>query len=204
VRSLFIDHSYHAKTNSSKWFIDLLRKHSSSLDILWDESWNDGPSVSAKDILAGNYDRIFVWQMEEAAKAIAAKIPDRLIFVPMYDGCHDIPDDRWEPFRNVRILNFCWDLHARLRRLGLPSLHTQYFPNPDEFRVVEDFTSLQGFLWLRRPYMGWPLVRQLIAGSNWSKFSIHNVPDPDPVFPMTAALISPFQAGCRSNPTSLK
>lgn len=185
MKSLFIDHSYHAKTNSSKWFIELLRKHSSSLDIMWDESWNGGPDVSVQKAITGDYDRIFVWQMEAPAKAIAAEIPDRLVFVPMYDGCYDASDERWNEFRNVRILSFCWELHARLRRLGLPSLHSQYFPNPDDFKVVGDFTSLRGFLWLRRPYMGWPMVRQLIANSNWSKFFVHNVPDPDPYLPMT-------------------
>src|ERR1700682_2456693 len=95
MRHLVIDHSYHRKTLSSRWLVDFLKNHSNTLDVAWEEKWEGTPSISIPGILAGNYDRIFVFQLERVAAALARHVPERLIFVPMYDSCYQLNDGWW-------------------------------------------------------------------------------------------------------------
>jgi hypothetical protein len=180
LKNLFIGHSYHKKTQSSQWFIEFLKKHSTVLDLAWDDRWTGGAPVSIDNALNGNYDHIFVWQVEMPAFDLARKVPERLVFVPMYDSCFGLPDWEWDVLKRSRILNFSWDLHTRAQRLGLRSLHAQYFPNPDQFEPLKDFSDLRGFFWFRRKELSWDIIKPLAAGSHWARFFFHNALDPVP------------------------
>ena len=177
VKNLFIGHSYHKKTQSTQWFIELLKKHSTVLDLLWDDRWAGGAPVSIDNALGGNYDHIFVFHVELIAFELARKAPERLLFVPMYDSTWEWPDSKWQALEGSRIVNFSWEQHTRARRLGLRSLHAQYFPNPDQFTPVKDFSDLRGFFWFRRKELSWDIIKRLGAGSHWARFFFHNAPD---------------------------
>ena len=178
MKNLFIGHSYHKQTQSSKWFIELLKKHSTVLDLEWDDQWNGGPPVSIDKALSGGYENIIVWQVEWVTFDLIQKVPDQLLFVPMYDSCWELPDSKLLTLKGARILNFSWDQHTRAQRLGLQSLHTQYFPDPNQFEPVQDFSDLRGFFWFRRKELSWNVIKRLAAGSHWAKFYFHNAPDP--------------------------
>src|SRR5207249_206845 len=127
--------------------IEYLKKHSTILDLAWDDQWAGGAPVSVDEALSGNYDHIIVWHVELIAFDLARKVPERLVFVPMYDSSWEWQDSKWHALKGARIINFSWEQHTRARRLGLRSLHTQYFPNPDQFEPVKDFSDLRGFFW---------------------------------------------------------
>ena len=180
MKNLYIGHSYHKKTQSSQWFIEFLKKHSTVLDLAWDDQWKGGAPVSIDQAVNGDYDHIFAWQVEKPALDLARKVPERLVFIPMYDSCWELPDLEWHALKRSRIVNFSWDQHTRAQQLGLRSLHVQYFPNPDQFEPVKDFTGLRGFFWFRRKELSWDIIKPLAAGSHWARFFFHNAPDPLP------------------------
>lgn len=140
----FIGHGYHEKTKSSAFFIDILKKEN-SVTTYFDYTFNNGAGVDIEGILNNDYDLIVVFQIEYVAQVIAERLPERLVFVPMFDGARFLPREFWASFLKSRILNFSWALHERLGQLGVPSVRVQYFPDPAFFEPVADFTSLRGF-----------------------------------------------------------
>ncbi|MGB8277878.1 MAG: glycosyltransferase [Methylovirgula sp.] len=174
----YIGHGYHEKTKSSQFMIDFLQQHSRKFDLFADHSIIGGPGVDLEPIAEGGYDLIVVWQMERVAQWFADRIPERLVFVPMYDGARHVEPQFWTAFRNSRVLNFSHALHELLQKLDAPSLSVQYFPDPAAFTRVE-FSDLHGFFWQRRQKIAWPLIKQLSAGTTFASFTLHLALDPD-------------------------
>lgn len=174
----FIGHGYHEKTKSSAFFIDILKKEN-SVTTYFDYKFNNGAGVDIEGILNNDYDLIVVFQIEYVAQVIAERLPERLVFVPMFDGARFLPREFWASFLKSRILNFSWALHERLGQLGVPSVRVQYFPDPALFEPVADFTTLRGFFWQRRQEIGWPIIRRLCADQEFARFNLHLALDPD-------------------------
>ncbi len=172
-----IGHSYHAVTGSSAFFKDILTQHTELAEYL-DDSWRGGKPVDPREVAAGSYERIFVWQLTDIALALASLVPERVVFIPMWDSCSSLKQEFWVGLGQTRILSFCWSLHQRLREWNLDSYHTQYFPDPDKFQTVTDFSSLRGYLWQRRKQIGWREVRKLTGDYRWEKFWLHMGLDP--------------------------
>jgi glycosyltransferase involved in cell wall biosynthesis len=171
----FVGHSHHKITSSSKWFIELLQKQA-KIKIFWDDSWKGGKGTSAQELLS--YDRVFVWQVEYLAQQLAQVDPSKLVFIPMWDGVANLDQKWWSGLGQTRILSFAWILHERLRHWGMNSYHAQFFPDPSGFQVVEDFSTMRGYLWQRRLEIGWPQVAELSKGLRWDAFNLHLGMDP--------------------------
>lgn len=175
MTNAFVGHSYHQVTASSAWFIDLLNQHS-PVKLFWDSQWSGGKRLEKDELL--DCDRIFVWQVEHLARELAEIVPHKVVFIPMWDGVLGLRESFWHAFGQVRILSFSWALHERLRKLGLNSFHSQYFPHPSGFHQVTDFSTLRGYLWQRRPEIGWPQIAALSGGQKWDRFQFHAGMDP--------------------------
>ena len=173
----YVGHSYHAVTGSTAFFKDILTQHT-ELDEYLDDGWRGGKSVDPREIAAGGYERIFVFQIADIAVALANLMPERVVFVPMWDGCSSLKQEFWAGLGQIRVLSFSWALHRRLREWNLDSFHTQYFPDPDKFLKVSDFSGLRGYLWQRRKEIGWREVRKLSGDHRWGKFWLHIGMDP--------------------------
>jgi glycosyltransferase involved in cell wall biosynthesis len=168
----YIGHGYHEKTKSSRFMTDFLQQHSRNLDLFADYSTIGGQGIDLVPIVEGSYDLIVVWQMERVAEWLVERVPERLVFVPMFDSACFLKRNFWTKFRNSRVLNFSWALHGLTQKLGIPSLRVQYFPDPSAFRRVDFFDS-RGFLWQRRQEIAWPLIKQLSAGNKFARFALH-------------------------------
>jgi hypothetical protein len=173
----YIGHSYHEKTKSSQFMIEFLRHHSRKVDVFVDHSLVGGVAVDRELIAEAGYDLIVVWQMERVAEWFAARVPDRLLFIPMYDGARSLGPEFWAAFQNSRVLNFSYALHERVQALGVPSLRVQYFPDPSAFTPV-DFSEFRGFLWQRLQSITWPLVKKLSGATTFASFTLHLALDP--------------------------
>ena len=191
MRVAIIAHSYQAKTKSNEWFLELVRAHARTVDLIWDEEWIGGTSISIENIVAADYDRVFVYQLPHVVSRLVDKIADRLVFIPMYDAVYELDKGFWTSLQATPILNLSWTLHTHVQRMGVNSLHTQYFPDPTAFKPSDNFETLRGLFWLRRKDLGWPRIKHLASGAEWSEFHIHNSPDPDLHEPMTASASTP-------------
>lgn len=178
-RTAYIDHSYHKKTGSTKFFIDLV-SGGHDVDLFWDESWNGGPPVNFGKIAEGRYDAIVLFQTMYPAYVIDMLGCDNIVFIPMYDNVHNLEDSFWLQYQGkARFVSFSRTLNERLSRLGLESKYVQYFMEPQKAAGMPDFTCLRGFFWQRQHDITWSNVRRLIKKAQFSRFHLHGAVDPN-------------------------
>jgi glycosyltransferase involved in cell wall biosynthesis len=176
----FIDHSYHYKTVSPTFFVDLL-KQLGSVRVLWDSQWNGGKFPSLDRINQEEFDMLILWQImiyhdPEKLKKLKCK---QIIIIPMYDDIHADPDKLFLRFRDFRFISFCDDLHQRFLRLGIRSKYFQFYIDPASLPCLTDpFTELKGFFWQRTNDITWEHIRKLIGESGFSSFHLHLALDP--------------------------
>lgn len=177
-RAAYIDHSYHKRTQSTKFFMDLLSA-GFDVDLFWDESWNNGRPADFEKIAEGRYDAIVLFQTLYPAYVLKMLNCDTIILIPMYDNVHDLDDQFWSQYRGLaRFMSFSRTLHDRLSRLGLASHYAQYFMEPRAGAASTDFTTLRGFFWQRQRDITWRTVRRLIKKTDVSGFYLHGAVDP--------------------------
>jgi hypothetical protein len=177
LRVGLVDHAYHQHTRSTAFFKDeVLAGH--EVEEWWDDRWHSGAFPDAGEIAAREYDFLVVLQAEELALSLATLGARNIVFVPMWDGAHVLPDSYWKQLTGVRIVSFCHALHERVQALGLPSMYAQYFPDPAGLREVTDFSSLRGFFWQRRPEISWRQVALLSGATRFAQMHLHLAPDP--------------------------
>lgn len=177
LRVGFVDHAYHQRTRSSEFFkSEVLAGH--EIEEWWDDRWHSGKSPDAREIAERDYDCVVVWQAEEIALTLTSLGARNIVFVPMWDGAHALPDSYWTRLVGVRIVSFCHALHERVQALGLPSLYAQYFPDPGELQVTE-FSTLRGLFWQRRPEISWQQIALLTKGTKFAGIHLHLAQDPD-------------------------
>jgi len=175
-----IDHSYHHKTISPTFFIDLL-KQVGSVTVMWDSQWNGGKFPSFEKINAEGFDILILWQImiyhhPEKLKKLNCK---QIIIIPMFDDIHADPDNLFLRFRDFRFVCFCKSLHLRFNQLGLRSKYFQFFIDPSSLPYRKDpFSELKGFFWQRTNDITWDHIIKLIEGSSFASFHLHLALDP--------------------------
>ena len=165
------------------------------VDRFWDESWRSDRSFDPAPVLAGRYDRIIVWQVEQPVERLLRSGASNIVYVPMWDGADQLGDADWRRFAGVKVLSFCRELHRIVGQAGLTSLYAQYWPDPADFAPIEDVSSLRGFFWKRSPAIRWRDIEQLIGTAPFERLHIHTADDPgeasnDPVAASTDGRIT--------------
>jgi glycosyltransferase involved in cell wall biosynthesis len=170
VKIALLDQSFHKKTGSTRFLLDLLRPLGTVDHFFVDE--NDLTEVADR-----KFDVIILFQTEFCAPYFLAR-GKRTVIIPMYDACVHMPEVYWRAMAGARVISFCRRLHVRMLECGLESMYLQYFPDPSTIQVVDDFSNLRGFLWQRRPREGfnWRLVSHL-CGSSLASLRVHLAAD---------------------------
>ncbi len=180
----YVDHSYHAKTGSTLFLVEILRQHGHTVDIFWDDSWQGKNGIDINSLL--DYDIIIMFQIQcSPTNRYYCKRHNNIISIPMLDGFglfhgHAYSCLRfWEPLHGCKILSFSSAVHSMATSLGISSLHVRYFPNPEAGLPLPKTEGLHGFFWLRHDsHVSWPTVRTLMGQSSFDSFHLHLAPDP--------------------------
>ncbi|MCY9657467.1 glycosyltransferase [Paenibacillus chondroitinus] len=187
----YIDHSFHQKTQSSKFFVDLLRRNGLEVEYIWDDSWRGGKAVNL-DELIGSYDSFIFHQLSAFASKPYYKLPVNITYLPMLDNFGNdqlfhFNRDFWKHYAGVKVLSFSKALNSAILSHGLASKYVQYFPDPSNFTYKEnEIERLKGFFWQRVPeQINWEIIKKLVKDANFSSIHIHNAVDPglQPYYP---------------------
>jgi len=136
---VFIDHSYHKKTRSTVFFVDILKKDF-NVTRIWDYSWRGGRGVDVS--ILNNFDYLIFFQVLPEYPDLL-KINKPIIWVPMYDS------ETTNPFLinmtlyykllatfPIKVISFSKKLHLRMIKLGFDGIYIQYYPDPNKFQKV--------------------------------------------------------------------
>ena len=191
IRIAYCDHSFHRKTKSTSFLIDILRTHPDVVvDLYWDDAWEGGESVYFSQI--AHYDIIIIFQAIPAGlPKCLAKNHKNVIFVPMLDqlGIAMGPlfnlDYFWKPFRGSKVLSFSTAINAIAISNGIASQYFQYMPDSGKHAFIKNKNCAKGnplkvFYWMRKPSDIPPESISLLLSGISNKYSIHVhlVPDP--------------------------
>ncbi len=175
MKVVFVDHHFHTKTQSSNFFLKLLKDHFVSVDI----SYVKVDGHRTVDVLNAPraHDIAILWQVDFLAPAFLAA-GYRTIVIPMYDGSAGMPYEHWLSMRDASFINFSRSLHERALGIGARSYLAKYFVPPCPEEKLPTFKALRGFLWMRRPDQGLtPKLVERLLGSQLTHLHVHNAPD---------------------------
>jgi len=178
MKILFIDHLYHARTKSSKFFIDILLEFG-DVHVEYDDSLSDVPQCSADLSKASEYDLVVVWQMYIPALLLANRGIKNLLFVPMLDGLWPDGYD-YRLLQTVKTVCFSSHLYYQLQKMGFTKLfYCRYYPQYAPKNIT--FDAVRPYFWQRRPFPSWKTIIRLLSKTNYQEINIHNVSDGSPL-----------------------
>lgn len=183
MRIAYIGHSYHQKTLSTQFIINILRKHKIVVDCIWDDSWLGGKRVNI-DELIGKYDAFVFFQLPAISSQEYYQLPANITYIPMLDTYEKNEllykyRQQWYKFAGVKFLNFSSALHNAVASHGFASQYVKYFPDPSKFKVNSTTEELKGFFWQRNPEsINWDMIKSLTYGTKFSSFHLHMAIDP--------------------------
>lgn len=175
----FIDHSFHSKTKSNRFFIDLLAEHY-DVDIYFDDSWQGGPRVDIEE-LSEKYENFIFFQVIYKRELMRSIRHKNIVYVPMYDQVRKKDKKYWKEYRNYKVLCFCKELYNKLCRYGFTAKYIKYFPEPVPAGLSEHDKPVIYF-WQRSDRLDWNHVRRLIRPEQIAKVIINDTVDPGNVF----------------------
>jgi glycosyltransferase involved in cell wall biosynthesis len=172
---VYIGHSYHTKTKSSKFFIDYLQKYY-DITLLLDYSWDKGeyPDLS---FINNDYFAVIFFQNLPSNKVLGEINNDNLVFVPMYDG---VRKDYlyWHNKRKLKIISFSKNLYLKLKKWNFETIYLQYFPQPNKLYFGN---KNEVFFWQRITDININLISNLFK-KNQYHIHIHKAVDPNHKF----------------------
>jgi glycosyltransferase involved in cell wall biosynthesis len=180
LRLVFVGHSHHRQTSSSRFFIELLEPHF-DLQIIWNEDWKpEAPRLDAGAINGLEPDVVLFWQLLPRRSVLSQIRCARLVWAPMRDGVSLKPAP-WQRLRptGMRILSFCLELHEYAITQGLHSHLVRYWPVPTAApATIVDDEPLRLLFWVRRAELGWPTLKALLGDARPERVLLRTVADP--------------------------
>ena len=178
MRIAYIGHAYHQKTRSTRFLIDLLQPHA-TIDLFFGEPGQMANWSWAAEFDETRYDVIIIFQIHEAFDLLSGRHPN-VVFMPMYDGMfRGGTDFYWKAaFNAAKCVCFSWALRQEVMRQGAVHASFQYYPDPTQYPVVEDFSTLRGFMWYRTRTITPDHAFRLSHSAKFERFVVHYAPDP--------------------------
>ena len=151
---LFIGHTYHLKTKSSVFLLDMLKEHYEVSELYMDPDKPDGYS-EFKKFSGITFDILVIWQIIPKISKLKKLLHWRRgVFFPMYDQYQvmgGLKSDIWKRFRKFLVICFSKTMERDLAENGFDTRYIQFFPEPAEVENWGDSNSL--FFWQRLSFL---------------------------------------------------
>jgi hypothetical protein len=189
MKIAYIDHAYHQKTNSTRFFYELLESIAPT-DLYWDESWQNGQAFDFGPVNEGDYDLVVFFQMLYSPSVLARLRCQKIVLIPMYDSVGDLPLHEWLEYRKYFFVSFSKKVHDDLNKLGISTFYLQYFPDPQRFPTNPGQNLKKVFFWERTADVSLAMVSSWFSQGEGMTFHRHLSPDPGTEIADTDALPS--------------
>lgn len=178
MKIALLAHSHHKVTGSSDFLANLLRKLG-TVETFFDESWMQRQAEWVAHFEPREFDCIVIFQAHECFQYINRDHPN-VVFVPMYDAMIWNGTFYWnERFNSAKTLCFSSALYREVTARSATSAYFQYYPDPEQYPRVQDYSVPRGYYWRRRNEINDETIQRLCKGFQFEHFTLHNVPDPN-------------------------
>jgi len=178
-RLAFIDHSFHKKTRSSDFFLEILKERY-EVDLYYDGFWDDEEVFDFNILNTKKYDIVLFWQVNYSVVYLDKITCKNIIYIPMYDDfiSNTLTPFYWKQFSHVKFISFSKTLHKYLSNKGLDSFYIQYFPEQKKLPKKEK-ECFSAFFWYRIEHINWESIKSIIDTNSFETVYIQNNPDPN-------------------------
>lgn len=175
-KGLYIGHFFHKKTQSTKFFIDILEKHY-SIDFFWTSPFHATVEILNSDLIEKEYDFIVFFQIILLPTHLDKFKCRNLIIIPMYDNDLGMTYANWSEYYKYKFIHFSKSLYNKLDFLGVNnSLYLQYAPKVEQKLINENIhDKVNIFFWQRSDEINWGLIKQIIAKSQINSIHMHRI-----------------------------
>lgn len=172
---VYVGHSYHQKTQSTKFFLEILEKKYNVINIP-DYSWAGKPFPNL-DFIDHNHKAVIFFQNFPNHNIINKLKNRNIIFIPMYDRevVRKFPLIYWKMYKKIKIINFSRTLHDKLSRYGMNTKYFQFFPKPKKIKMGRQNSI---FFWQRTNDIDINIIDQLLPNNTKYNINIHIALDP--------------------------
>ncbi|MBW2149170.1 MAG: glycosyltransferase [Deltaproteobacteria bacterium] len=96
----------------------------------------------------------------------------------MYDNVYRFTPSLWFRYRGYKFVSFSKIIHQMLLRLGIRSLHIQYFVDPLALPRKKSAEGISCYFWERTKYINWKTIKKLIGTHTIDRFFLMQDKDP--------------------------
>jgi glycosyltransferase involved in cell wall biosynthesis len=173
---LYLCHSYHYKTRSNRFLVELLSPHFEITEFGYDPYATDG---SFDSLPTGHFDVVLCFQILPPRRDLERRIAFTCgVFFPMFDAGPEPDSPLWREYRDFLIVNFSRTMHSTCRMQGLNSRYVQYFPPVSATDEKGQGRLDSAFFWNRVERIGVDTVATLLEGTGVTRLHLHEAPDP--------------------------
>ncbi len=184
-KAAFIDHSFHKKTEATRFLVELLSKEY-DLEMAWDDSWMGGNGVSVECLNREKFHTVFFFQILPSLNYLKKMRCKNIVWFPMYDGEAGKHYASYIPYLkfNLKIFSISKKLCDNLKKAGLNCCYYKYHLKP-VYNLSTNNNSKKVFFWVRTSAVTWDIVKKLLGKNNIEKMIMKMTPDPNfkPVLP---------------------
>lgn len=151
MKIVFFDHVFHKKTESSNFFLDILRTLGNVEVYYWDFSKQEEDSLLKNNFIKDS-DLLVFWQILPPTSFLSKINHDNILLIPMYDACCTLTYRKWYAYRKCHFICFSKKLYNVFCRLGVHSLYLQYVPVIAKMEINKERSrhdGLKAFVWRR-------------------------------------------------------
>lgn len=179
---LYIGHSFHLKTKSTQFFIDILKERF-DVKFLWIDPYTESYE-GLEDAKGQSFDLIILFQMALDLHFLHQNFKfQKAVYIPMYDAVSNLEGPKYSQFtayKNFGIVCFSKTLYDGLASRGYDAVYVQYFPEP---QVVTDWGDTESvFFWQRLTALNIRTVTRLLPNLSIRHIHIHKATDPKNLF----------------------
>lgn len=170
---LYIGHTFHQKTKSNRFFLDVIKDNYDITYLLYDPYTRTFEGL--EEARAQEYDVVFMWQTFLRRSFLKRNFKyGKVIFAPMYDALPwYFP---WVMYKDYKVLCFCKRTYDRLMKMRFDALYVKYMMKPEENQQLGDERSV--FLWQRRESINVNMTMKLMEEQDINHIHIHKAVDP--------------------------
>lgn len=172
----FVGHSFHRKTASVNFFIDLLLEHY-QIEFYWSLPGSYKSDLRTFDLENKPYHAVIFFQILPTPGELEPIMSRNIILVPMFDNDPFITLSQWSKYSKYKFINFSRTLFSKLEFLDFQkNIYLQFAPTVPKFRKSRDVNQKpKVFFWQRSEHINWSVLKKLIDFTQISSLHLHRI-----------------------------
>lgn len=173
----YIGHSFHQKTKSTKFFIDILLNYY-NVDFYWTLPLKYKSDFEMFELDKKEYRALLFFQILPTVEELETCLCKNIVLIPMFDNDLKMSTKDWSVYYRYKFINFSKTLYHKIEFLKFPqNLYLQYAPKPIDNYDNKDFTSKKPklFFWQRSSHINWNFIKKIVDFNQIDSIHLHRI-----------------------------